>query len=81
MFARVTIVFAAHAGVLLVPTQALLQTGEDSPVTVFALADSHMAERRPPAVGFQNGRFVETLSGLNEGELVATSGLTDLARC
>jgi multidrug efflux pump subunit AcrA (membrane-fusion protein) len=70
--------FAPLEGVLLVPKQALPQAGADSPATVFALADSHRAERRPITVGLQDGRFVEILAGLSEGELVATSGLTDL---
>jgi RND family efflux transporter MFP subunit len=79
MFAHVNIVSAEHQGTLLIPKQALQQAGEGSSPTVFALGDGSLVQKVPVAVGVQSDRFVEVLSGLQEGQLVVTSGLSTLS--
>jgi len=77
LYAQVTISTGAHDNVLLVPKTALLDGGDGSAALV--TVQNGIAERRPVSVGFQNDRFVEILSGLQDGDLVAISGLADLA--
>jgi HlyD family secretion protein len=78
MFARVSIVTAAKDHALLIPREALVSTGDGGQSTVVALDDGATVRRARVKLGIQDEEFVEILSGLDEGSLVATSGLADL---
>jgi membrane fusion protein (multidrug efflux system) len=72
MFARLNIVTAAKQGTLLVPRDAILKG--DAVMSI----DGGNARSRHVKVGLQDERFAEILSGVDEGDVVATSGLADL---
>ena len=73
MFARLSIVTAKREGVLLVPRDAVLAGG------VFdGEHEAGTVHRVPVTVGLDNGRFVEIVAGVDEGEIVVTSALTEL---
>jgi hypothetical protein len=67
-------VTAAKHNAVLVSRQAILTDGS----TVMTLDDTNRVHRLPIVVGLQNDEFVEILSGLDSGQRVATSGLTDM---
>ena len=66
--ADVEIVYNAHAGVVRIPTQALM---EGKHVLLYR-ADG-MLEDRPVSTGLSNWKYIEILSGLNEGEQIVMS--------
>jgi len=72
MFARLSIVTAARHGTLLVAREAILKG--DGVMSV----DGGSARSKHVKVGLQDERFAEILSGVDEGDVVATSGLADL---
>jgi RND family efflux transporter MFP subunit len=72
MFARLSVVTATKRATLLVPREAILKG--DGVMSV----DGGSVRRTPVKVGLQDERFAEILSGVDEGDVVATSGLADL---
>ncbi|HET6315834.1 MAG TPA: efflux RND transporter periplasmic adaptor subunit [Chloroflexota bacterium] len=78
MFARLSIVTAAKESALMVPRDAVLSTSSGGQSSVVALDGGAIARRAPVKLGIQDDRFVEILEGLDEDDLVATTGLADL---
>lgn len=72
MFARVTIFGSGTEPVVHVPKEALIRGGALDRV-VLALGDGRF-RAQPVAVGIESGDRVEIRSGVEEGELVVTSG-------
>ncbi len=78
MFARLNIITAARQNTLLVPREAIVSGAEVQP-SVLSIDGEGRVARQPVRVGIESERFVEILGGLDEGRLVATSGLNQLA--
>jgi RND family efflux transporter MFP subunit len=75
MSATVSIVTASHPDVLVVPRSALLSTPQPALVTLDAANHVHVT---PVRIGIQTGQLVEIIGGVSDGQLVATSNVTDL---
>lgn len=71
MFGRVGVVYDRRSDVLTVPRSALLQDQGES--AVFAVRDNK-AVRIPVQLGYVNGEVAEVREGLEEGEVVVTTG-------
>ena len=81
MFARLNIVTAEKANALVVPKAAVLAgapTGTSQPL-VITIDPSGLVHRQPVKIGLQNDQFAEILTGIDDGQMVATSSLNDLA--
>jgi RND family efflux transporter MFP subunit len=76
MFAQLSIVTAQKQNTLLVPQTALL--GGDSQARVVTIDSANTARFQPIKLGLQSDGFAEIVGGLDEGQLVATSGLSTL---
>jgi Cu(I)/Ag(I) efflux system membrane fusion protein len=76
MFANVVIYGGPKRDVLKVPAEALIVTGERTAVVKLLASDEGGSRFQPADVvtGMQRGGEVEILSGLDEGDLVVTSG-------
>ncbi len=72
MFARITIFGSATDPVIHVPREALIRGGAVNRV-VLALGDGRF-RTQPVDVGIESGDRVEIRSGINEGDLIVTSG-------
>jgi RND family efflux transporter MFP subunit len=68
----VTLLIAEKADVLLVPNAAISKSGNQNQVTVVGVDGSE--EVRTISTGLSNWQFTEVTDGLNEGEVVKTSG-------
>jgi membrane fusion protein (multidrug efflux system) len=79
MFARLNIITAARENALLVPRQAVLSTAAGTLPSVMTIDSEGRVHKQQIRLGIQNEDFIEVISGLNEGQLVATSGLNSLA--
>jgi RND family efflux transporter MFP subunit len=77
MYAHVNILSDGDRGVLLVPRAALVDDGS-SPMGEVIAVQNGIANRRPVTIGLQDSQSVEILHGLQPGDLVATSGLSDI---
>jgi multidrug efflux pump subunit AcrA (membrane-fusion protein) len=78
MSATVTIVIASRQNVLLVPHNALLATDPAAQPALLTVDGSYQVHTTPVQLGLQNAQTVEISSGLSEGQVVATSNVTDL---
>lgn len=72
MYANVRVYAGPKDGVLMIPREALIRTG-DSERVIIALGDGKF-DARAVTAGIESGDWVEILSGLEEGETVVTSG-------
>ena len=72
MFARVRIPEEKRAGVLCIPKEALMVKGEEH--IVFKVEDG-LSKAQPVRLGISDGKHVEVISGLKEGEKVVIEGL------
>lgn len=80
MFGRVKIVYDTHDNTHMVPKVAIIS--EDETQSVFVIKDS-LAFKKVIRTGYVNGLNVEVLNGLQEGEIVVTTGqgsLTDSSK-
>jgi membrane fusion protein (multidrug efflux system) len=77
MFARVSILVADREAALVVPRDAIVSGLSEQPAVV-TIEGGATARRRLVTLGIQNERLVEIVAGLDEGSLVATSGVSDL---
>ena len=75
-FAEVSIVTDRHDDVIVVPRIAVLRDHEERVVYV---GDGDRAVRRVVEVGFEDDRFTEIITGLDEGESVVVQGQRSLA--
>jgi RND family efflux transporter MFP subunit len=76
MFAELSIVTAQRQNALLLPNTAILSA--DTSPKVVAIDASNSARLVPVKLGIQDGSSTEIVSGLQAGQLVATSGLSDI---
>jgi RND family efflux transporter MFP subunit len=72
MYAETTIQLQNRKGVLILPTQAVIQNGNTSHVLV--LNEQNQIERRDVTVGLQTPNEIEITSGLQEGDRVIAAG-------
>jgi membrane fusion protein (multidrug efflux system) len=75
MYARISIDTATRAGVLMIPEEAVIPSGNDSYVFV---AQNGKASKRKVVLGARQAGEVEAVSGLKEGEKVITAGVMKL---
>jgi multidrug efflux pump subunit AcrA (membrane-fusion protein) len=74
MYAETTIQIAQKDNVLLLPAQAVVQSGDETYVLV--VDPTHHVQRRNVTLGIQTANRVQLLSGVQEGDLVIASGQT-----
>ncbi len=72
MFANVKIFTGAKDNILVVPTEALIRTGEEDRL-IIQHADGGF-EPKVVVAGIESGQFIEIISGVEEGEDVVVSG-------
>jgi multidrug efflux pump subunit AcrA (membrane-fusion protein) len=77
MFAQLNIIVAARRNTLVVPGEAVLAAAAGASPIVVTIDDSGKSHRQPVTLGLRNDRQVEILSGVEYGQLVATSGVND----
>ena len=80
MFGRVKIVYDTRMNTKMIPKAAVI--AEDETQSVFVIKDS-LAFRKEIRTGYVNGVNIEVISGLEDGEIVVTTGqgsLTDSSR-
>jgi HlyD family secretion protein len=78
MFARLNIVTGAKQNVLLVPRTAIFTPAGGAGPMVLTIDNDGRIHKQPITLGLQDATFSEILTGLDNGQLVATSGLTNL---
>jgi RND family efflux transporter MFP subunit len=82
MFARLAIVTAQKQNALVVPKTAVLLAApgtQNNQPMVLTIDPAGVVHRQVVQLGLQNDQQAEILSGLDDGQLVATSNLSDLA--
>ncbi len=79
MFARLNIVTAQKPNALVVPKTAVLAGASGTQPLVITIDPSGLVHRQSVKIGLQNDQFAEILNGLDDGQMVATSSLQDLA--
>jgi membrane fusion protein (multidrug efflux system) len=79
MYARLSIITAEKPNALIVPREAVIKGTPGTGSLVIAIDSAGQVHRQPVQLGLQNDRLVEISSGLEDGQLVATSNLNDLA--
>jgi Cu(I)/Ag(I) efflux system membrane fusion protein len=72
MFASVTIYAGPKAEIIVIPREAVIRTGNQERV-ILAMGDGHFQPRKVVA-GIESGDWVEISHGLDEGDVVVTSG-------
>ncbi|PCJ49721.1 MAG: efflux transporter periplasmic adaptor subunit [Gammaproteobacteria bacterium] len=75
MFSRVSIIYDTHQQAILVPKDSIIT--EDSELSVYIVEDG-VAHKRLVAIGFSNSTSVEILQGVEENEMVITTGQRNL---
>ncbi|MDU0355321.1 efflux RND transporter periplasmic adaptor subunit [Paraglaciecola aquimarina] len=75
MFAQVKLNYATHSNAILLPRRALLSI--DDSINVFVVSDG-IATKQAVTVGFEDGEYVEVLSGLIGNEHVVITGHQNL---
>jgi RND family efflux transporter MFP subunit len=78
MFAQLSIVTAEKQNALIVPKQAVLTGTPGVEPLVITIDPSGRVHRQPVQLGLQSDTATEILSGIDDGQLVATSSLSDL---
>ncbi|MHB1947585.1 MAG: efflux RND transporter periplasmic adaptor subunit, partial [Gammaproteobacteria bacterium] len=72
-FVHVTLLVDQKNNALSIPTEALIQTGQNNNRVIVSLGNGQF-EPRNVVVGIQSGNRIEILSGLSKGEKVVISG-------
>ena len=72
MYANIRIFGGPKEDTIVIPIEALIRTGREERVVV--LLGEGRFEARPVTAGIESGDFVEILQGIEEGDLVVTSG-------
>ena len=78
MLARLSILTASREGTLVVPKESLIPGSGSASPSVMAVDQDNRARKVPVRVGLSGERSVEILGGLDEGQLVVTSGVAQL---
>ena len=76
MYARVTVTTDERKDALVVPTNAVVDTGGRR--GVFLAADNSTVSFRPVSIGVEESTQIEILDGLSEGDRVVTTGAAGL---
>lgn len=76
MFGRVKIVYDTRVNTKMIPKAAVIS--EDETQSVFVVKDS-LAFRKEIKTGYVNGVHIEVISGLEDGEMVVTTGQGSLS--
>jgi len=71
MFANVEVVLLEKPQTLVIPREAVVETGSE--ISVFVV-EGKQAVRRSITIGYEQDRMVEVLKGLNEGDQVVIKG-------
>jgi len=71
MFASVEVVLLEKPQTLVIPREAVIETGNEMSVFV---VEGKQAFRKPITLGYEQDRLVEVLKGLNEGDQVVIKG-------
>ena len=71
MFADITLVTQANESAIIIPTEAIIQDGNEYYVYV---AKDNVAQKRIVDIGIQNVLHTQILSGISDGELVVVEG-------
>ncbi len=71
MFGRIKIVYDTHTATHMIPKVAVIS--EDENQSVFVIKDS-TAYRKIIKTGYVNGQNIEVIEGLEEGEIIVTTG-------
>jgi multidrug resistance efflux pump len=71
MFSNVEIVLLEKPQTLVIPREAILETGSEMSVFV---VEGKQAVRRPITLGYEQNRMVEVLKGLNQGDQIIIKG-------
>ncbi len=71
MYAEATLTLEHNNAALVVPLQAVNQSGDQT--TIFLVDPDHVLQERRITIGFQTSTDAEVLSGLNEGDRVVVS--------
>ncbi|HEV7664358.1 MAG TPA: efflux RND transporter periplasmic adaptor subunit, partial [Chloroflexota bacterium] len=77
MFVRLQIVTGQKQDAVIVPRQALLNTGPGDSL-VLTVDDGGTVHKQRVRIGLQNAEFVEVISGIDVGGLVVTSNVNDI---
>jgi RND family efflux transporter MFP subunit len=78
MFARLNIITGAKQNALLIPRTAIVNSSSGSDATVLMIDSAGMIHKQAVRIGLQDDKFSEVLSGLDNGQLVATSSVKEL---
>ncbi len=78
MFARLDIVTASKTNALLVPKDAVVGLAPGGQGTLVGIGDGNKVKRLPVRIGLVGDKLAEVVSGVQEGQLIATSGLGEL---
>jgi RND family efflux transporter MFP subunit len=73
MFARLDLTLSSVPAAIAVPAESVLRRPGHPPV-VFVITKEGLAEKRPVKPGIEDGRRVQILSGVKNGELIAVAG-------
>lgn len=71
MFAKLEVLLSEKPQTLIIPREAVIQTGGEPSVFV---VEGNQALRRPIATGYEQDQMVEVLRGLKEGDKVVVKG-------
>jgi RND family efflux transporter MFP subunit len=71
MFANVEVVLLEKPQTLVIPREAIIETGSEMSVFV---VEGKQVFRKPITLGYEQDRLVEVLKGLNEGDQVVIKG-------
>ena len=75
MFSRVEVVLLEKPQALLIPREAVVETGDEMSVFV---AEGNQAMRKVVTVGYEQDQLIEVLKGLKEGDQVIVKGQQSL---
>jgi RND family efflux transporter MFP subunit len=78
MFARLNIVTGQKQNALVVPLTSIINPTAGADPMVLTIDDAGHIHKQPVRLGLQDAKQTEVLSGLDTGQLVATSSLTNL---
>jgi multidrug efflux pump subunit AcrA (membrane-fusion protein) len=76
MYAEATLMLDRHEDALVVPLQAVNQSGNQS--TILLVDQNNRLQERPIKIGLQTSSDAEVLSGLNQGDRVVISDRSGL---
>ncbi|MFC1725141.1 efflux RND transporter periplasmic adaptor subunit [candidate division KSB1 bacterium] len=76
MFTRVNILYDMHDNTLLIPKNSLVK--EDTESSVYIVLGDTVVFKQTVSTGFENSDYIEITEGLNEGDVIVTTGMGSL---